>query len=124
MGVRIAINGFGRIGRMVARAILENNNKNLELVAVNDIADAKSLAHLFKYDSIHGRFKGGDVAVNGDEIIIAGKAVKVFAGKDPSDIPWKEVKADVVVESTGIFTSKDNGVNKKGKEVKQEKREI
>ncbi|MCG2703248.1 MAG: type I glyceraldehyde-3-phosphate dehydrogenase [Candidatus Omnitrophica bacterium] len=118
MAVRIGINGFGRIGRMVARAILEKNNKDLELVAVNDIADAGSLAHLFKYDSVHGRFKGGAVEVKGNEIIIGGKAVKVFSGKDPADIPWKEVKADVVVESTGIFTSKDNGVNKKGKEVK------
>ncbi|MDD5745645.1 MAG: type I glyceraldehyde-3-phosphate dehydrogenase [Candidatus Omnitrophica bacterium] len=117
MGVRIAINGFGRIGRMVARAILEKNNKDLELVAVNDIADAKVLAHLFKYDSVHGRFKGS-VEVKDNAIVINGKEVKVFAGKDPSDIPWKEVKADVVVESTGIFTSKDNGVNKKGKEVK------
>jgi glyceraldehyde 3-phosphate dehydrogenase len=102
---------------MVARAILEKNNKDLELVAVNDITDAKSLAHLFKYDSVHGRFKG-DVQVKDNAIVINGKAVKVFSGKDPSDIPWKEVKADVVVESTGIFTNKDSGVNKKGKEVK------
>ncbi|MDP1853693.1 MAG: type I glyceraldehyde-3-phosphate dehydrogenase [Candidatus Omnitrophota bacterium] len=117
MAVRVGINGFGRIGRMVARAIFDRNNKGLELVAVNDIADAASLAHLFKYDSVHGRFNG-EVGVNGGNIIINGKEIKVFAGKDPSDIPWKEVKADVVIESTGIFTSKNDGVNKKGKEVK------
>ncbi|MBI4846134.1 MAG: type I glyceraldehyde-3-phosphate dehydrogenase [Candidatus Omnitrophica bacterium] len=117
MGTRIGINGFGRIGRMVARAILEKNNKDLELVAVNDIADAESLAHLFKYDSIHGRFKG-EVQLKDKDILINGKIVKVFSGKDPADIPWKELKVDVVVESSGIFTTKDDGVNKKGKEVK------
>lgn len=117
MAVKIGINGFGRIGRMVARAIIEKGNKNLELVAVNDIADAKSLTHLFKYDSIHGRCPAA-LEVKDDNILINGKPVKVFAGKDPSDIAWKTLGVDVVVESTGIFTTKNDGVNKKGKEVK------
>lgn len=118
MAVKIGINGFGRIGRMVGRALLERGSKDLELVAVNDIAEAKSLAHLLKYDSIHGRFSAGSVEVKGDNIIINGKPVKVFCGKDPADIPWKDVGVDIAVESTGIFTTKNDGVNKKGKEVK------
>ncbi|PIQ89370.1 MAG: type I glyceraldehyde-3-phosphate dehydrogenase [Candidatus Omnitrophica bacterium CG11_big_fil_rev_8_21_14_0_20_42_13] len=117
MTVKIGINGFGRIGRMVARAVFEKGNKDLAVVAVNDIADSKSMAHLFKYDSVHGRFKG-EVSVKGDNIVIDGKEIKVFSGKDPSDIPWKNAGVDVVVESTGIFTTKNDGVNKKGREVK------
>lgn len=117
MGVKIGINGFGRIGRMVGRALIERSHKDLELVAINDIADSVSLAHLFKYDSVHGRFNG-DVAVKGANIVIKGREVKVFSGKDPSDIAWKDAGADIVVESTGIFTTKNDGVNKKGKVVK------
>lgn len=118
MAVKIGINGFGRIGRMVSRAILEKNSKNIELVAVNDITDAKTLAHLLKYDSVHGRFPGGDVKAGADSIIVNGKAIKVLAKKDPAELPWRELGVDIVVESTGLFTVKNDGVNKKGKEVK------
>jgi len=118
MAVKVGINGFGRIGRMVGRAILEKNSKNIELVAVNDITDAKTLAHLLKYDSVHGRFPGGQVKAGADSIIVNGKEIKVLAKKDPSELPWKELGVDIVVESTGLFTIKNDGVNKKGKEVK------
>jgi len=118
MAVKIGINGFGRIGRMVGRAILEKNSKTMELVAVNDITDAKSLAHLLKYDSVHGRFPGGDVKAGTDSIIVNGKEIKVLAKKDPAELPWKSLGVEIVVESTGLFTVKNDGVNKKGKEVK------
>jgi len=118
MAVKIGINGFGRIGRMVGRAILERNSKNIELVAVNDITDAKTLAHLLKYDSVHGRFPGGNVKAGTDSIIVNGKEIKVLAKKDPGELPWKDLGVEIVVESTGLFTIKNDGVNKKGKEVK------
>lgn len=118
MAVKIGINGFGRIGRMVGRAILERNSKNIELVAVNDITDAKMLAHLFKYDSVHGRFPGGNVKAGTDSVIVNGKEIKVLAKKDPAELPWKTLGVEIVVESTGLFTIKNDGVNKKGKEVK------
>ncbi len=118
MATRVGINGFGRIGRMVARAILEKNSKNIELVAVNDITDTKTNAHLLKYDSVHGRFPG-EVKVAGDDAIsVNGKIIKVLAKKDPSELPWKDLGVEIVVESTGLFTIKKDGVNKKGKEVK------
>lgn len=118
MAVKIGINGFGRIGRMVGRAILERNSKNVELVAVNDITDAKTLADLLKYDSVHGRFPGGNVKAGTDSVIVNGKEIKVLAKKDPGELPWKELGVEIVVESTGLFTIKNDGVNKKGKEVK------
>lgn len=118
MAVRVGINGFGRIGRMVGRAILESNRKTIELVAVNDITDAKSLAHLLKYDSVHGRFPGGDVKSGENSIIVNGREIKVISKKDPSELPWKELGVEIVVESTGLFTVKNDGINKKGKEVK------
>ena len=118
MAVKVGINGFGRIGRMVGRAILERNSKNIELVAVNDITDAKTLAHLLKYDSVHGRFPGGNVKAGPESIIVNGKEIKVLAKKDPGELPWKALGVEIVVESTGLFTIKNDGVNKKGKEVK------
>jgi glyceraldehyde 3-phosphate dehydrogenase len=118
MVVKVGINGFGRIGRMVGRAILEKGSKNIELVAVNDITDAKTLAHLLKYDSVHGRFPGGNVKAGTDSIIVNGKEIKVLAKKDPTELPWKSLGVEIVVESTGLFTIKNDGVNKKGKEVK------
>lgn len=118
MAVKIGINGFGRIGRMVGRAILERNSKAIELVAVNDITDAKMLAHLLKYDSVHGRFPGGNVKAGQDSIVVNGKEIKVLAKKDPAELPWKDLGVEIVVESTGLFTVKNDGVNKKGKEVK------
>jgi len=118
MAVKIGINGFGRIGRMVGRAILESNNKNLDLVAVNDLTDAKTLAYLLKYDSVHGRFPGGNVKAGQDSIVVNDKAIKVLSKSDPGELPWKELGVEVVVESTGLFTIKNDGVNKKGKTVK------
>ncbi len=118
MSVKIGINGFGRIGRMVGRAILERNSKSIELVAVNDITDARMLAHLLKYDSVHGRFPGGDVKSGADSIMVNGREIKVLSKKDPGELPWKDLGVEVVVESTGLFTIKTDGVNKKGKEVK------
>jgi glyceraldehyde 3-phosphate dehydrogenase len=118
MAVKIGINGFGRIGRLVARAILEKNSPDLELVAVNDLTDAKSNAMLLKYDSVHGRFPG-EVKVAGDDAIsVNGKTIKVLAKKDPVDLPWKDLGVQIVVESTGLFTIKKDGINKKGKEVR------
>ncbi|MFH1791213.1 MAG: type I glyceraldehyde-3-phosphate dehydrogenase [Candidatus Omnitrophota bacterium] len=118
MAIKIGINGFGRIGRMVGRAILETRSKDMEIVAVNDITDAKTLAHLLKYDSVHGRFPGGNVKAGDSSIIVNGKEIKVLSKKDPCDLPWKDLGVEIVVESTGLFTMKNDGVNKKGKEVK------
>ncbi|OGS45238.1 MAG: type I glyceraldehyde-3-phosphate dehydrogenase [Elusimicrobia bacterium RIFOXYD2_FULL_34_15] len=116
--MKVGINGFGRIGRLVARALLEKNNKNIELVAVNDLFDAKANAHLLKYDSVHGQFPG-DVKAEGTDIIsVNGKKIKVLSKKDPGELPWKDLGVEIVVESTGLFTVKKDGVNKKGKEVK------
>ncbi|MFA4984913.1 MAG: type I glyceraldehyde-3-phosphate dehydrogenase [Candidatus Omnitrophota bacterium] len=118
MAVKIGINGFGRIGRLVARAILEKNPKDLELVAVNDLTDAKANALLLKYDSVHGRFNG-EVNVSGsDGISVNGKEIKVLSKKDPAELPWKDLGVQIVVESTGLFTIKKDGINKKGKEVR------
>ena len=103
---------------MVGRAILERNSKSMELVAVNDITDAKSLAHLLKYDSVHGSFPGGNVKAGADSIVVNGREIKVLAKKDPGELPWKSLGVEIVVESTGLFTIKNDGVNKKGKEVK------
>lgn len=117
MAVKIGINGFGRIGRLVARAVLEKS-KTLELVAVNDLTDAKTNAHLLKYDSVHGQFPG-EVKVAGDDAIsVNGKEIKVFKKSDPAELPWSDLGAEIVVESTGLFTLKKDGVNKKGKTVK------
>ncbi len=104
MALRVAINGFGRIGRMVLRAA--SKDKNIEFVAINDLTDAATLAHLFKYDSVHGIFPG-KVEHTADSLIINGKTVKIFAIKNPAELPWKKEKIDVVLESTGIFTSKE-----------------
>src|SRR5215510_15018064 len=99
--IRVAINGFGRIGRITTRALLKK--KNIEIVAFNDLTDTQTLAHLFKYDSVHGRFNG-EVNSTKDEIIINGNKIKVFAEKDPSALPWKSLGVDVLMESTGKFT--------------------
>lgn len=105
MAVKIGINGFGRIGRMVLRAILQSG-KELEVVAVNDLTDPKTLAHLFKYDSVHGRFKG-TVTAQADGIGVNGKTVRVLSVKDPAQLPWKDLDVQVVLESTGLFTQRD-----------------
>lgn len=102
--MRIAINGFGRIGRTVLRLLL--NKAQLELVAINDLTDTETLAHLFKYDSVHGNFKG-TVTYDETHLIINGKKIKVFAEKNPAHIPWKNVDAYLVIESTGKFLTTD-----------------
>jgi len=104
MALRIAINGFGRIGRMVLRAACED--KNFVFVAINDLTDAATLAHLFKYDSVHGIFPG-KVEHTTDSLIINGKDIKIYAIRNPADLPWTKDNIDVVLESTGLFTSKD-----------------
>jgi glyceraldehyde 3-phosphate dehydrogenase len=117
MAVRVGINGFGRIGRQVLKAILDYYPNSLEVVAVNDIGDLKTMAHLLKYDSNYGRFNG-TVVVKDETLIVNGKTVKVFKETDPSNLPWKDNGVDIVIESTGLFTIKQDGVNKKGKVVK------
>lgn len=108
MTIKVGINGFGRIGRNVLRAVLMNPKaySELEIVAINDLTDSRTLAHLFKYDSVFGTFHG-DVNHTGDSIEVNGKKIKVYSEKDPADIPWGAINADVVIESTGHFTSKD-----------------
>ncbi|MEY3599087.1 MAG: hypothetical protein RL521_1509 [Bacteroidota bacterium] len=101
---RIAINGFGRIGRMCFRSLIEK--ENVEVVAINDLTDVKTLAHLLKYDSVHGRVKA-DVSADGNYLVVNGKRIEVIAQKDPSQLPWASMGIDVVIESTGIFTDKD-----------------
>ena len=100
--VKIGINGFGRIGRMVFRAAVENFPKDIEVVGINDLLDPDYLAYMLKYDSVHGKFNH-EIAVEGDYMIVDGKKIRVFAEKDPSAITWGELGADVVVESTGFF---------------------
>ena len=103
MTTRIGVNGFGRIGRQVTRAVMERYPQKLEVAAVNDLTDAKTNAHLFKYDTNYGVYPGQVEAVDGS-LVIDGAVVRVFAERDPANIPWAEVGVDVVVESTGIFT--------------------
>jgi glyceraldehyde 3-phosphate dehydrogenase len=103
MTTKIGINGFGRIGRQVLKAITERYPGELEVVAVNDLFDAKTNAHLFKYDSNYGIFPG-TVEVVGTDLVINGKTIKVFAEKDPANLPWKDLGVEIVIESTGIFT--------------------
>ncbi len=104
--IKVGINGFGRIGRLVTRFILANYNDKIELVAVNDLTDAKTLAHLFKYDSVHGKYPG-DVKADGDSIVIDGRKVKVMADRDPANLGWGDLGVTTVVECTGFFTSSD-----------------
>lgn len=105
MSTKIAINGFGRIGRLAFRRIIELN-ENFDIVGINDLTDAKTLAHLLKYDSIHGKFPG-NVSCDEKHLIVNGKKIPVFAEKDPSLLPWGELGVDVVIESTGRFVSQD-----------------
>ncbi len=106
MTTRIAINGFGRIGRCIARAIYERGVKDLELVAVNDLTDEKTLAYLLKYDSVHRGFKGGKVGHGDKTITVDGHSIKVLAHRDPTELPWKDLGVDVVLECTGLFTER------------------
>src|SRR5579885_3383581 len=106
MAVRVAINGFGRIGRNILRAIAESGRKDIEVVAVNDLGPVETNAHLLRYDSVHGRFPG-EVTVKGDTISLGNGAIKVTAERDPTKLPWKDLGIDIAMECTGLFTSKD-----------------
>ena len=106
MSVRVAINGFGRIGRNVLRAIVESGRKDIEVVALNDLAPSETNAHLLRFDSIHGRFPG-EVKVEGDAIECGTGPIKVTAIKNPAELPWKALGIDIALECTGIFTSKE-----------------
>ncbi len=106
MAVRVAINGFGRIGRNILRAIVESGRKDIEVVAINDLGPVETNAHLLRYDSVHGRFPH-EVKVNGDTIDVGRGPIKVTAIKDPAQLPHKDLAVDIALESTGIFTSKE-----------------
>lgn len=108
MSVRIGINGFGRIGRNVFRVISKRNN--IDVVAINDLADSKSLAMLLKYDSIHGRFDGS-IQIKENALMVNDKEVRLLMEKDPAKLPWKSIGVDIVIESTGIFTSRSTAQN-------------
>ena len=102
MAVKVGINGFGRIGRLVLRSAIERGEKNIEFVGVNDLTDAATLAYLLKHDSNFGSLPN-EVKAEGDSIVVDGKKIKVLSEKDPSKLPWGDLGAEVVVESTGIF---------------------
>ena len=104
---RVAINGFGRIGRLVARAMLERGDSSLELVTINDLADAESNAHLFKRDSVHGAFPG-EVRAEGQDLVVNGKRIRVTAEKDPGKLPHGDQGVDLVLECTGFFTDRES----------------
>jgi glyceraldehyde 3-phosphate dehydrogenase len=106
MATRVGINGFGRIGRQSLRALLERYPRELEVVAVNDITDTKTNAHLFKYDSTYGRFSG-EVEATAESLIVNGHQIKVLAQRDPAQIPWGDLGVEIVIESTGHFTDAD-----------------
>jgi glyceraldehyde 3-phosphate dehydrogenase len=106
MAVRVGINGFGRIGRNILRAIYESGRKDIEVVGINDLGDVKTNAHLLRFDSVHGRFPC-EVKIEGDSIDIGRGKIKVTAERDPSKLPWKELGVDIAMECTGIFTARD-----------------
>lgn len=117
MAIKVGINGFGRIGRQVLKAIRDRYPKELEVVAFNDIGDLPTMAHLLRYDTNYGRFDG-KVEVAEDALVVDGKKIKAFKETDPAAILWGSLGVDIVIESTGLFTIKEDGVNKKGKTVK------
>ena len=102
--IKVGINGFGRIGRLTFRALL--NKHNVEVVAFNDLTDAKTLAHLLKYDSVHGKFNG-EIAVDGEYLLVNGKKIKVLAERDPANLPWGALGVEIVLECTGIFRTRE-----------------
>ncbi|KDA02157.1 type I glyceraldehyde-3-phosphate dehydrogenase [Hyphomonas oceanitis] len=106
MAIRVAINGFGRIGRLVLRSIIEHDRKDIEVVAINDLGPVATNAHLLRFDSVHGRFPA-DVQVDGDKIVINGKPILVTAIRDPKDLPHRELDIDIAMECTGIFADKE-----------------
>jgi glyceraldehyde 3-phosphate dehydrogenase len=107
MAIKIAINGYGRIGRQVLRAIYEYNRRDeFQIVAINDLGDTNTNAHLTRYDTVHGKFNA-DVSIDGDDLVVNGDRIKVLAVRNPAELPWKELGVDVVHECTGLFTSKE-----------------
>lgn len=102
--IKVAINGFGRIGRYFTRAI--QNHPNIQLVAINDLAEPKTLAHLLKYDSVHGKFDGA-ISTNNNNLIINDKEINIYSEKNPENLPWNDLNIDVVIESTGLFRTKE-----------------
>jgi glyceraldehyde 3-phosphate dehydrogenase len=108
MAVRVAINGFGRIGRNVLRAIVESGRTDIEVVAINDLGPVETNAHLLRFDSVHGRFPG-EVKVDGDTIDVGRGPIKVTADPNPAELPHKEMGVDIALECTGIFTSQGQG---------------
>jgi glyceraldehyde 3-phosphate dehydrogenase len=108
MTVKIGINGFGRIGRMVFRAAVQNF-QDIEVVGINDLLEPDYLAYMLKYDSVHGRFKG-EVSVDGNTLVVNGKKIRLTAVKDPAELKWGEIGADIVVESTGLFLTKETTI--------------
>ena len=106
MAIKVGINGYGRIGRNVLRALYESGrNKEIQVVAINDLGDAETNAHLTRYDTAHGRFPG-EVKVDGDSMVVNGDRIRVLAQRDPAKLPWGELGVDFVLECTGLFTSK------------------
>ncbi|HTM70428.1 MAG TPA: glyceraldehyde 3-phosphate dehydrogenase NAD-binding domain-containing protein, partial [Luteimonas sp.] len=106
MAIRVGINGFGRIGRNVLRSAVQNFGNDIEIVAINDLLEPDYLAYMLKYDSVHGRFDG-DVAVDGGHLLVNGRKIRLTQERDPANLKWDEVKADVVIESTGLFLTKE-----------------
>ena len=106
MAIRVGINGFGRIGRNVLRSAVENFGSDIEIVAINDLLEPDYLAYMLQYDSVHGRFKG-TVKVDGGNIVVNGKTIRLTQERDPANLKWDEVKVDVVIESTGLFLTKE-----------------
>ncbi|MGR3319145.1 MAG: type I glyceraldehyde-3-phosphate dehydrogenase, partial [Candidatus Anammoxibacter sp.] len=104
MAIKVGINGFGRIGRNVFRVMSQRNE--IDIVAINDLADSKALAHLLRYDTVHGRF-AGSIEAKDDALVVNGKNIKLIAERDPTKLPWGALNVDMVLESTGIFTSRD-----------------
>ncbi|MCX7904772.1 MAG: glyceraldehyde-3-phosphate dehydrogenase, partial [Caloramator sp.] len=109
MTIKVAINGFGRIGRNVFKIAQTRLNKDVEIVAINDLTDAPTLAHLLKYDSLYGKFEG-TVEAKENAIVVNGKEIKIYAEKDPKNLPWKDLGVDIVIESTGLFTKKEKAM--------------
>src|SRR5579883_2599932 len=106
MKIKVGINGYGRIGRNILRALYEGRHREqLQIVAINDLGDANTNAHLTRFDTVHGRFRG-EVRVDGDSMVVDGDRIRVVAQRDPSKLPWGELGVDVVLECTGLFTSK------------------
>ena len=106
MAVRVAINGFGRIGRLVLRAIMESGRKDIEVVGINDLGPVETNAHLFRHDTVHGAYRAHEVKTKADGMDVGAGFIKITAERDPSKLPWKELGVEIALECTGIFTDK------------------